>query len=49
MLAPVVIGMLLRNLYSFPHFLKQLLRGLVGLARYMAHELQQASAIRKLL
>ena len=48
MLAPKVISMLLRDLYAMPHFLKQRLCGLVGLARNVAHELQQASAIRKL-
>lgn len=49
MLAPIVICILLRDLYALPHLLEQLLRALVGLAGNPAHEPQQTSAIGKLL
>lgn len=49
MSAPIVVSLLLRDLYTLPHLLEQLLSNLGGLARNVAYELQQTSAIGKLL
>ena len=49
MLPRIALSVLLRELYTFPHFLKQLFCRLLRLARNVAYEPHQPLAIGKLL